>query len=32
MGLSPQIIAVSGTTLEDKVGPFIVSNIKNVDI
>ena len=32
MSLSPQTIATSESALEDKVGPFIVNNIKNIAI
>jgi hypothetical protein len=32
MNLSPETIAISETTLQQKIGPFIVSNIKNIDI
>jgi hypothetical protein len=32
MRLSPQMIAASETALENKVGPFIVNNIKNIAI
>ena len=32
MSLSPQTIATSSEALEQKVGPFIVDNIKNIDI
>jgi hypothetical protein len=32
MSLSPQTIAASEAALEDKVGPFIVNNIKNIAI
>ena len=32
MSLSPQTIATSQSALEDKVGPFIVNNIKNIAI
>ncbi len=32
MSLSPETISMSGATLQQKVGPFIVDNIKNIDI
>ena len=32
MSLSPQTIATSEDTLQQKVGPFIVANIKNINI
>jgi hypothetical protein len=32
MSLSPQTITASESALEDKVGPFIVNNIKNIAI
>jgi hypothetical protein len=32
MSLNPQTIATSGDTLQQKVGPFIIDNIKNIDI
>jgi hypothetical protein len=32
MGLSPQTIATSGDALQQKVGPFIIDNIKNISI
>jgi hypothetical protein len=32
MDLSPQMIATSGDALQQKVGPFIIDNIKNISI
>ena len=32
MSLSPQTIATSESALEEKVGPFIINNIKNIAI
>jgi hypothetical protein len=32
MSLSPETVAMSGATLQQKVAPFIIENIKNIDI